>query len=38
MLSIANTYSDEEVRKFVGRVEGALRDAGETEPPRFVVS
>ncbi|MDR3078009.1 MAG: NAD-dependent DNA ligase LigA, partial [Planctomycetota bacterium] len=37
MLSIANTYSAEEVRKFVGRVEGALRRAGDAEPPRFVV-
>lgn len=37
MLSIANTYSGEEIRKFVGRVEGALRDAGDPEPPRFVV-
>ncbi len=37
MLSMANTYSDEEIRKFVGRVEGALRDAGDAEKPRFVV-
>ena len=37
MLSIANTYSADEVRKFVGRMEGALRDAGNTEPARFVV-
>ncbi|MDR1745203.1 MAG: NAD-dependent DNA ligase LigA, partial [Planctomycetota bacterium] len=37
MLSIANTYSAEEIRKFVGRVEGALRDARDGESPRFVV-
>ena len=37
MLSISNTYSAEEIRKFAGRVEGALRDAGDAEPPRFVV-
>ena len=37
MLSISNTYSDEEIRKFAGRVEGALRDAGGGRPPRFVV-
>jgi DNA ligase (NAD+) len=37
MLSIANTYSDGEVRRFIGRVAGALRQAGDPEPPRFVV-
>ncbi|MCC8189592.1 MAG: NAD-dependent DNA ligase LigA, partial [Planctomycetes bacterium] len=37
MLSIANTYSGDEIRKFVGRVEGALREAGDDTPPRFVV-
>ncbi|MDR1611930.1 MAG: NAD-dependent DNA ligase LigA [Planctomycetota bacterium] len=37
MLSVANTYSSEEIRKFVGRAEGALRDAGEAGRPRFVV-
>lgn len=37
MLSIANTYSADEIRKFVGRVEGALRDAGDGESPRFSV-
>lgn len=37
MLSITNTYSDDEIRKFIGRVEGALRDAGDAEPPKFVV-
>ncbi|MDR0362230.1 MAG: NAD-dependent DNA ligase LigA [Planctomycetota bacterium] len=37
MLSIANTYSSEEIRKFVGRVEGALREAGAPDAPRFVV-
>ncbi|MDR3212131.1 MAG: NAD-dependent DNA ligase LigA [Planctomycetota bacterium] len=37
MLSITNTYSDEEVRKFIGRMQGALRDAGETENPGFTV-
>ncbi len=36
MLSVANTYSDEEIRKFVGRIVGALREAGDSEPPRFV--
>lgn len=37
MLSIANTYSDDEIRKFIGRVEGALREANDAEPPHFVV-
>ncbi len=37
MLSIANTYSAEDIRKFVGRVVGALREAGDGEAPRFVV-
>jgi DNA ligase (NAD+) len=37
MLSIANTYSSEEVRKFIGRVQGALREAGDAGEPRFVV-
>ncbi len=37
MLSIANTYSDEEIRKFVGRVGGALRDAGVDDQPQFTV-
>ncbi len=37
MLSIANTYSADEIRKFAGRVEAALRDAGDARPPRFVV-
>ena len=37
MLSIANSYSADEIRKFVGRVEAALRDAGDAHPPRFVV-
>lgn len=37
MLSIANTYSADEIRKFMGRVDGALRDAQDKEPPRFVV-
>ncbi|MCD8350382.1 MAG: NAD-dependent DNA ligase LigA [Planctomycetaceae bacterium] len=37
MLSIANTYSAEEIRKFIGRVDGSLREAGERERPRFVV-
>lgn len=37
MLSIANTYSADEIRKFVGRVEGALREAGDRDAPRFVV-
>ncbi|MCC8179676.1 MAG: NAD-dependent DNA ligase LigA [Planctomycetes bacterium] len=37
MLSIANTYSADEVRKFVGRVDAALREAGDTSPARFVV-
>lgn len=37
MLSITNTYSDDEIRKFIGRVEGALRDAADNESPNFVV-
>jgi DNA ligase (NAD+) len=37
MLSIANTYSEEEVHKFVGRIRGALRDAGDAAPLRFLV-
>ncbi len=37
MLSISNTYSSDEIRKFIGRVEGALRDAGDSEQPDFVV-
>ncbi len=37
MLSISNTYSTDEIRKFIGRVEGALRDAGDSADPRFVV-
>ncbi|MCD7896105.1 MAG: NAD-dependent DNA ligase LigA [Planctomycetaceae bacterium] len=37
MLSISNTYSADEIRKFIGRVVGALRDDGDREPPRFVV-
>ncbi len=35
MLSIANTYSADEIRKFVGRVAGALAEAGDQEAPRF---
>ena len=37
MLSISNTYSDEEIRKFAGRVDGALRDVNVGTKPRFVV-
>lgn len=37
MLSIANAYSTEEIRKFVGRIEGAIRDTADARPPRFVV-
>ncbi len=37
MLSIANTYSADEIRKFVGRVGGALADSGDSAPPRYVV-
>ena len=37
MLSIANTYSAEEVIKFVGRIAGALGSAGEAGIARFVV-
>ncbi len=37
MLSISNTYSADELRKFVGRVEATVRAAGDDEPPRYVV-
>ncbi len=37
MLSIANTYSADEIRKFAGRVQGALSEARDPEPPRFGV-
>lgn len=36
MLSISNTYSGDEVRKFVGRVAGALKEA-KAGDPEFVV-
>ncbi|MBN2713315.1 MAG: NAD-dependent DNA ligase LigA, partial [Planctomycetes bacterium] len=37
MLSISNTYTDDEVRKFVGRVIAALEQAGNKKEPEFVV-